>query len=197
MQKIGITGGIATGKSTVGRILSGLGLTVCDCDDLVARLYQSEEIKDILQSRFGWEVFLPDGRIDQKKLSQYAFTHPEILSWLQSIIWPRLRRELELWFFAQEKKHAPVVFVLGTHVFSSGMSDLFDEIWQIVSTHEQALQRLQARDRIKRTVAQSRWQLARDQKLKPSQIKLIISNKNNLDALHQEVATIITARGWL
>ena len=104
MQKIAITGLIASGKSTISRYLQRRGFEVADADAIVNDLYQTSEIKDIMQSRFGWEIFLPDGEIDKRKLAQLAADEREIKSFLERVFWPRVAQEVQMWLFAQEKK---------------------------------------------------------------------------------------------
>ncbi len=188
---------MGAGKSTAGRILAELGLSVIDCDQIVARLYETAEVKDILQSRFGLDVFLPDASVDKKRLAWYVFTHPEDLAWLEQIMWPRVRQNLEIWLFAQGKRGRRVVFVLGSHLAAAGFATLVDELWQITASREQMIERAQAAYHWDRQKAEMRVEHSQDKLLQTARISSVLDNTGNIADLAAQIKTLCRQHGWL
>ncbi len=85
---IGLTGGIATGKSTVAKILLEKGYAVIDADQLVKKIYHTEEAKEFVNSLN--PNFLQDGKIQFTLLREQAFTRPELLSSLEAFLYQRM-----------------------------------------------------------------------------------------------------------
>ncbi|MBQ6449577.1 dephospho-CoA kinase [bacterium] len=196
MDKIGITGLIATGKTSVATVLAGQQLACLDCDSVVARLYQSPEVKDIIQSRFGYSFFTPGGSLDQKKLGAFAFEHEPVLHWLEQILWPRVSEQVALWLFGQQKKGLPVAFVFGTHLVASGIHTQIDELWQLTSQRELVLERVQARYHLSRLQAATRRRLSRDPMLTSQNVTLVIENYDTIPQLQAQIIKLIRQRGW-
>lgn len=92
-MKIGLTGGIASGKSTAGRYLAQLGAHIIDADQLGHRAYEPDTaaFADVVAT-FGADVVGGDGRIDRKALGGKVFGDPQALSRLTAIVWPEIRQ---------------------------------------------------------------------------------------------------------
>ncbi|HEU4522194.1 MAG TPA: dephospho-CoA kinase, partial [Thermoanaerobaculia bacterium] len=87
--RVGLTGGIASGKSTIMRMLAGLGCVTVDADAIVARLYRPGEAgHEAIVRAYGTGILLPDGEIDRKKLADIAFSKPEEAQRLNALIHP-------------------------------------------------------------------------------------------------------------
>ena len=94
--RVGLTGGIASGKSTIGRLLAELGCTVVDADAIVARLYRPGEVGHTAIVRtYGDGVLRPDGGIDRQKLSDVALATAETAAQLNALIHPLVLAEEE------------------------------------------------------------------------------------------------------
>jgi dephospho-CoA kinase len=86
---VGLTGGLASGKSTIARTLAGLGAVTIDADAVVARLYRPGEAgHEALVRAYGREILLPNGEIDRAKLADVAFAGPEGVQRLNALIHP-------------------------------------------------------------------------------------------------------------
>ena len=86
---VGLTGGIASGKSTVSRIFASLGALTIDADQVVARLYRPGQAgHDALVREYGTEIVRPDGEIDRVRLADIAFATPESAQRLNALIHP-------------------------------------------------------------------------------------------------------------
>ncbi|MBQ6154883.1 dephospho-CoA kinase [bacterium] len=191
MQKIAITGLIASGKSTISRYLQRRGFEVADADAIVNDLYQTSEIKDIMQSRFGWEIFLPDGEIDKRKLAQLAADEREIKSFLERVFWPRVAQEVQMWLFAQEKKGQKIVWVNVPLLFEAKMNGFFDEIWLVEADEELRLERLQQREHLSRQEAQKRLQMRQKALYPLEKISRVIVNNELISDLERQVEAVL------
>jgi dephospho-CoA kinase len=93
--RVGLTGGIASGKSTIARMLASLGCTTIDADALVAELYQQGHAgHEALVNEYGQDIIRPDGEIDRPKLAAIAFSSEAESRRLNSLIHPLVRDEV-------------------------------------------------------------------------------------------------------
>ena len=107
---VGVTGGIAAGKSTVCRMLSSMGVAVWDADGAAKSLYRTNQgLRDDVVGHFGVEVALRDGQgaavdIDRSALAKKVFGHPDELAWLESKVHPAVARAFDTWLDAQQAR---------------------------------------------------------------------------------------------
>ena len=107
---VGVTGGIAAGKSTVCRMLSSMGVAVWDADGAAKSLYRTDHgLRDEVVGHFGVEVALRDGQgaatdIDRSALAKKVFGHPDELAWLESKVHPAVARAFDTWLDAQQAR---------------------------------------------------------------------------------------------
>ncbi len=128
--KVGLTGGIASGKSTIVRMLAGLGCITVDADAIVARLYRPGEAgHEAIVRTYGKEILLPDGEIDRKKLADIAFSEPEEAQKLNALIHPIvIAEQARLFREAEERGEDAVYIVEATLLLESGGRQRFDRI---------------------------------------------------------------------
>lgn len=93
---IGLTGGIAAGKSEVLRILGGLGAATLSTDDVVHELLATEEVRALLIERWGAKV-APEGELDRGRIAGIVFEEPDELAWLESVLHPRVGARVLAW----------------------------------------------------------------------------------------------------
>lgn len=186
-RRIGLTGGIASGKSTVAQWLEQQGLPVLDAD-LFAReaLASGSPGAKAVLVHFG-ETVRTKGTasatavIDRGALGQIVFHAPEELRWLEELVHPLVRRrfETELANLAAE----PTVVLVIPLLFEAGLEGLCSEVWLVDCEPEQQLQRLMERDGLSKANAQARikaqWPLDRKRKLADQ----IINNTSTTSAL--------------
>jgi dephospho-CoA kinase len=144
---IGITGGIATGKSTVSRYLADTyQIPVLDAD-----LYAREAVKNgspILEAifnRYGNRVRMPDNTLDRKQLGEIIFNQLNERHWLESQIHPYVRDRFEAEIARLEAKTIVLVIPL---LFESNMTDLVTEIWLVYCSRDEQIKRLMERDKL-------------------------------------------------
>jgi dephospho-CoA kinase len=142
---IGLTGPIGCGKSTVGRILSELGGTVIDADQLARDVTgPGEATLPEIRARFGDAVFASDGSLDRAAMANVVFDDPAALADLEKIVHPAVRRRLEK-DLAAAGSDAPFVAVEAIKLVEGGLADRCDEVWLIECSPETQRERVVAR----------------------------------------------------
>jgi len=140
MMKIGITGPIGCGKSTVADWLGALGAFVIDADDIARDVtVPGEPALDAVIERFGDRYLLPDGALDRAALAGLVFSDPAALAALEAIVHPAVRSRIESAFAAAEEAGAPAVVVEAIKLVEGGLAADCDEVWLV--TCDQAAQR--------------------------------------------------------
>jgi dephospho-CoA kinase len=143
VKRIGITGGIACGKSTVGDMLESLGFPVIDADNVVHdTLATHREVRDALMKRFGNTVFdLDTQALNRKALAQRVFTDENDRRTVEGLLHPIVRQAIEQFF---QLHHArSLAFALVPLIFETQSEALYDEVWCITSTEALQVERLQ------------------------------------------------------
>ena len=167
--KVGLTGGIASGKSTIVRMLAGLGCITVDADAIVARLYRPGEAGyEAIVRTYGKEVLLPDGEIDRKKLADIAFSKPEEAQRLNALIHPIvIAEQARLFREAEERGEDAIYIVEATLLLESGGRQRFDRIVVVDVDPEvqiaRAIGRGMTADEAKRRIAH---QMPREERLR-------------------------------
>jgi dephospho-CoA kinase len=157
IHKVALTGGIASGKSTIGNHLKARNVPVIDADDVVHDLFKRDQpLKSQIRQEFGPDVFDPQGEVDRKKLGAIVFSNPQRRKLLESWIHPKVRQTI-LDFFAQQQALAKKIGVaIIPLLFESNLENGYDEVWLIKCTREQQLERLMKRNNLTREQAESR-----------------------------------------
>ena len=196
MLKVGLTGGIASGKSLISKLFAELGIPVIDTDRISHDLMQPGQKAYINAiEHFGPEIVKPDQSIDRALLRQRVFEHPEQRRWLEQMIHPLIRQAA----VAQMQAAAPADYVLLVVplLFESGFDDLVDHVIAIDCPASTQIQRLLQRDGISRHMAVQMIaaQLSNEQRL--HRADSIIHNPDDSDrssavqALHQQLLQLV------
>jgi dephospho-CoA kinase len=158
MIRAGLTGGLATGKSFVGRVLQELGCHVVRADDLGHQvLAQGGEAYDAVVARFGTGILAADGSIDRKKLAAEVFSEPEKLKILNGLVHPAvIRREEEFIENVRNADPSGIVVVEAAILIETGSHRRFDKLILVVCEEEQQIERAMHRDGITREEAEAR-----------------------------------------
>jgi dephospho-CoA kinase len=191
-RRIGLTGGIATGKSTVGQLLAErFGLPLLDAD-LYARgaLAPGTPGARAVLARYGEAVAAGAGdAIDRAALGRVVFADPLERRWLEQLVHPLVRQRFEAEL--ERLAHAPEVVLMIPLLFEAGLESLCSEVWLVTCSPETQLQRLIGRDGLPEHEARARiaaqWPLARKQAL----ADLLIHNDGDPKALEQQLAAAL------
>lgn len=172
-RRIGLTGGIASGKSSVGRWLAAQGIPVLDADVYAREALAPGSAGAIaVAERYGTGVLAPghEGEpvtIDRAALGRIVFNNPAERQWLEGLVHPLVRER-----FQQELEHladVPVVVLMIPLLFEAGLESLCSETWLVVCSEAQQLERLMARDGLSEVDALARiraqWPLSRKREL--------------------------------
>lgn len=146
MLKIGITGGIGSGKSTVCRVFSVLGIPVFEADSVAKKLMITDKgIREKLVNLFGSAVYLPDQTIDRKFLAGIVFKDPSLLAQLNGIVHPVVRKTFFDWC---EKQQSPYIIHEAAILFESGFYKMMDKTITVVTSENERIRRVMKRDGI-------------------------------------------------
>ena len=145
---IGLTGGIATGKSSVSEILSEMGAMIIDADKVGHQMYlpDTEAWQDILDT-FGKDLLLPDRTIDRPKLGGIVFNDKEALKKLNQIVHPKMYKNFEEQIASHRKKTGDqgVVVLDAAILIEANWLPLVDEVWVVVADSDIIIARLLAK----------------------------------------------------
>ena len=196
MLKIGLTGGIGSGKSEASRILSELGALVIDADIVGHETYRSGEpaFRGVVEA-FGDGIVGSDGEIDRRQLGSIVFANPDNLARLTGIVWPRIREHLEKIIEragAQSETHA--IVVEAAVLFEAGWENLFDEVWVITAPEDEVLKRLeiQRNQKPEQTRARVRAQMTNDERERRADV--MVRNDEDRAVLAARVTRLWTDR---
>jgi dephospho-CoA kinase len=148
MLKVGLTGGIASGKSTVAEAFARLGAKVLDADKVARKVVlPGQPAWRKLQQAFGPQFFLPDGEVNRSKLRRLVFADPEERSKLNAIVHPEVMKEINC-RFEQLTTSAPdaVVVVDVPLLLEVGVAHRFDRVIVVYVTKSIQIERLRQRD---------------------------------------------------
>lgn len=151
IRVVGLTGGIATGKSSVARFLMNRGATVIDADELarVAVEPGSGALERIV-SLFGPDVLRPDGTLDRRHMRSLVFADGAKRRQLEGIVHPEIGRLARERIDAAAARGERILFYMAPLLIEAGVSDRVDEIWVVTVRPEIQLERLMERDGISR-----------------------------------------------
>jgi dephospho-CoA kinase len=141
--KIGLTGGIAAGKSEALKAFARLGAATLSSDAVVHELLESAQLRERLAQRWGPEV-LADGGVDRAKIGEIVFADPEELSWLEEQIHPLVQERTAGWLLSLPDD-TEVAVVEVPLLFEAGSDKAFDTTVAVVTTDEVRRERAAAR----------------------------------------------------
>ncbi|MBN1250363.1 MAG: dephospho-CoA kinase [Anaerolineae bacterium] len=184
--KIGLTGNIATGKSTVGKMLRALGAAVIDADKVAHRVMApGGRAYAAVVDAFGPEIVAGGGEIDRQALGQIVFSDPDALRQLESLVHPAVIAEVDQWMASSE---APVVVVEAIKLLESGMAETYGAIWVTTCSETTQLERLMASRGMSRDEALVRIHAQPPQAEKLAHADVVIDTEGTFAATRRQVA---------
>lgn len=181
---IGLTGGIASGKSTVSHYLAtAYHLPVLDADIYAREVVKSgSPVLKAIAERYT-DVLL-DGTLNRQKLGQIIFSSEDERRWLEQQIHPHVR---DYFVNTINKLTAQTVVLVVPLLFEAGMTDLVTEIWVVYCSQQQQLERLMQRNQLTREQAQARIKSQMPIQEKCDRADVILDNSTTLEALLKQV----------
>ena len=173
MLRIGLTGGLGSGKSTVAHIFEVLGIPVYYADAASKRLMNDDsDVKTAVQNAFGKEVY-PDGKLDRKYLSEIVFKDKKKLELLNSIVHPATLLDAAEWM---KKQTAPYAIKEAALIFESGSNKNLDYVIGVQAPLSLRLERAMNRDNITREEAMARIEKQMNEETKLGLCDFVIVN---------------------
>ena len=142
---VGLTGGIGSGKSTVGAMFQKLGVPLYN-SDLEAKnlMTRSKKIKKDIETLLGKESYL-EGELNREYIAKIVFKDKKLLQGLNNIVHPAVRRHFKSWC---KRQNAPYVIQEAAIIFENGTKELYDKIILVTSPRDIRIQRVVDRDGI-------------------------------------------------
>ncbi len=173
MRSIGLTGGIASGKSTVTKTLAEQGAVIIDADLLGHETYEpgTDTFRKVVDA-FGSDIVAADGTIDRKVLGGKVFGQPDGMTRLTDVVWPGIRALAEARLSELGAGGAEVAILEAAVMIEAGWQDLVDEVWVITVPPEVARERLMERNGLSAEDADNRIssQLSNDERIKHADV---------------------------
>ena len=188
MHVIGLTGGIASGKSTVTRFFRDRDIAVIDADVLGHRTYEpgTDTFASVVRT-FGNDLVAPDGSIDRKVLGAKVFGKPDELKKLTDIVWPGIRRLANEQLSELETGGNRVAVLEAAVLFEAGWEDLCDEVWVVVAEPDLAVKRLAERNGLDEASARARIASQLSNADRMSRADVVIENNGTLADLEARI----------
>jgi len=195
MRVIGLTGGIAAGKSTVTETLRAAGAAVIDADKVGHEAYQpGTETHAALVEAFGGEILADDGQIDRRRLGAIVFADPEQRRRLQAIVWPRMKQMMREQLDALSAQGTKLAVVEAAVLIEAEWQDLMDEVWVVQVPEEVAMQRLIARNGFSAEDAQARIRAQLSNAERSRHAQVIIDNSGSVEDARRQVEAALAAK---
>ncbi len=193
MKVIGLTGGIASGKSTASRYLAQNGLPVLDADVMAREIVQPgmPALKEIVEA-FGEDMLLITGELDRKALGRLVFSDPEALKKLNAITHPKIRERLLIHLqHIEDMKSYPAVIIDAALLMETGWHELVDDVWLIVIDESHQMSRLVQRNAISELEAQTMMAIQMPMAEKMKLAKVWIDNNGLPSDLYHQLDELV------
>ncbi|MBN1154762.1 dephospho-CoA kinase [candidate division KSB1 bacterium] len=195
MIRIGLTGGIGAGKSTVARILIESGIPVIHADQLARELVDTDEsVRSRIVEHFGEDIYRQDGKLDRKRMAEIVFADDQARSRLNSIVHPVvIARQAEM-LAELERSDVEIACIEAALIFEAKSTAQFDIIVVVISPLEDVLLRLRQRDALSEGQIRARLDSQLSASKKAEMADYVIVNDGTLEDLYQKTMSFID---WL
>jgi len=195
---IGLTGSIASGKSTVAKMMTALGLPIVDAD-IVARdvVEPGTETLALIAKNFGDDILLEDGTLNRSKLGDIIFHEPAKRKILNDIMHPAIRQEMLRQrdaYLEAGQKHVVMDIPL---LFESKLQHFVERILVVSVSEEVQLRRLMERNQLSKEDALARMHSQLPMSVKEKSAHAVIYNNENLQQTEEQLIKILTHWGVL
>ncbi|MNW41836.1 Dephospho-CoA kinase [compost metagenome] len=188
-MNIGLTGGIAAGKSTVSQMLVNRGAALIDADVVAREIMEpGHPVLQRVVERFGQEVLHEDGTLDRKKLGSIVFSDPTQRKALEEITHPAIRSEMrEAMSRLEAENPGRLVIADIPLLYESGLENLYEEIMVVYVPREIQLDRLMQRDGLSLSGAEARLSAQMDIELKKQRADIVIDNSYGFNETERQI----------
>jgi dephospho-CoA kinase len=193
MYRVGLTGGIGSGKSVVARMFGVLGIPVFSSDEAGRQLLQDDaDVRTQVIAAFGAEVY-PDGRLDRKGLAERVFNNEATLARLNAIVHPAVRKAFTTW---AEQQEAPYVVNEAAIMLESGAAAHMDHLVVVSAPEADRIARVMKRDKVDEAQVRARMRNQLSEEARVAKADAVISNDGRtlvipqVLALHERLLTL-------
>lgn len=196
-MNMGLTGGIATGKSSVSAFLASKGALIIDAD-VIARevMLPGHPVLAATVQRFGQAILHEDGTLDRKKLGSIVFGNPEERKALEAITHPAIRQEMRERAVAYRAEYPDKLVVSDIPLlYESGLENGFDEVMVVYVPRSVQKERLMVRDGLTSEQADARLGAQMDIELKKRRADIVIDNSGSWPETEKQLAAFWHRKG--
>ena len=197
MKIIGLTGGIASGKSTVTSLLRQHNLPVLDADAIAWELAQPDRpLWQAYANRYGEKVLLPNRQLNRQAVADIVFGRPEEKKWMDNMAHPIIKGEIQRQLAELEKTGEKWAVLDVPLLYEAGWDSMADQVWLVYVDREVQLQRLMARNdySYQEALRRIQVQIPLDEKKKLAQV--IIDNNGTHQQLVDKVRELLKQKEW-
>lgn len=188
MIVIGLTGGIASGKSAVSEILAELGAVVIDADKIGHETFRpgSDAWREVVAA-FGSGILGENKEIDRSKLADIVFHNPEALERLNSIMHPLMHRTVEQRIEALRGQGVEVVILEAALLIEARWTDLVAQVWVVVASDSEVIDRLRDQKGFTEEQAKARLGAQMPVAQRSKYADVVIENNSDIDSLRKSI----------
>jgi dephospho-CoA kinase len=185
---IGLTGGIASGKSAASAMLAEKGALIIDADRVGHEAYApgSDCYRDVVAA-FGEDIVTENGEIDRKALGAKVFGAPEQRKRLEGIVWPWMRTTMQRRLAALRDERVPAVVLEAAVLLEADWTPLVDQVWVVIAAPETARARVVARNGLTPDQADQRIAAQLTNSERVAKADVIIENDGTLEEMRARV----------
>ena len=195
MLKIGLTGGIGTGKSLVTSFLQEQGANVINADLLGHEAYLPGTVGfEQVVSEFGEDIVGADGHVDRQKLGPIVFSDPSNMDRLNAIMHPLIKDMIQTQLDDVEGKGQLIAIVEAAVLIEAGWESLFDEVWVVTADEDEIISRLASRNGLSREDSQKRINSQMTSIERSAHGDVVINNTGSVEDLKENVESLWAQR---
>ena len=193
MKIIGLTGGIASGKSTVSSFLREKGYEVVDADKIAWELTEPDApLWQAYKERYGERVLEEDRSLNRRAVAEIVFQNPAEKSWMDSTAHPLIRKTVENKLKCLEQAGCPVVFLDVPLLYEAGWETLTELVWVVYARRRQQLRRLCRRSGFTASEAERRIDAQMPMEAKKQRGDIVIDNNASREDLQRQLEKLLS-----
>ena len=190
MIRLGITGGIGSGKSLVSALLAKRGIDVYDCDSKARAIMQTDAARSALTDATGIDFYI-DGQLDKRRMADYLFSSERNARIVDDIVHPLVRQDFAEWCRRNEQNGSRICAMESAILFEAGMKDAVDAVVVVDAPERLRLERVMKRDSVASYKVEERIRMQMPQEQKVQLADYVICNDGDEINLERETDALL------